>query len=189
MTKLDTIDRNAYNKKGYKAGPLWKVLLWYIFNLVFFANPFFPFRKIKPLLLRLFGAKVGKSCIIKPGVNIKHPWFLTLGDYVTIGENVWIDNVWHMHLDDVVTVSQGAIFVAGNHDYKSRNFDLMLKPTYVGKGAWICCKAIVGPGITIGKNAILSVGAVATKDLEEDGIYVGNPAKWVKKRIFYDQQS
>jgi len=52
-----------------------------------------PFRQFKVFLLRLFGAKIGKRCYMKPGVNIKYPWFLEIGDYAGIGEDVWIDNL------------------------------------------------------------------------------------------------
>ena len=53
----------------------------------------FPISGFKRFLLRLFGAKIGKGVVIKPCVNIKYPWKLRIGNYVWIGENVWIDNL------------------------------------------------------------------------------------------------
>ncbi|HQZ43674.1 MAG TPA: colanic acid biosynthesis acetyltransferase WcaF, partial [Flavobacteriales bacterium] len=65
-----------------------KRTLWYFTNAMFFLNPMFPFRSLKPALLRLFGAKVGKGVVIHPAVNIKFPWKLTIGNNSWIGQRV-----------------------------------------------------------------------------------------------------
>ncbi len=57
------------------------------------VNKYNPFSGLKCSILRLFGAKIGKKVVIKPGVNVKYPWFLEIGDFSWIGEDVWIDNL------------------------------------------------------------------------------------------------
>lgn len=182
-----TTDKSNFDNSWYNPGPKWKWALWYIVSVIFFMNPFFPSISIKPILLRLFGAKVGRKCIIKPSVNIKFPWHLELGDYVWIGENVWIDNQAKVLIEDNGTVSQGALLLTGNHNYKSVNFDLIIGEISIGEGAWVCAKSIVGPGVKVGRNAILALGSRTTQDLKENGIYSGNPAEYIKERIFVEQ--
>ena len=105
-----------------------------------------------------------------------------MGDYVSIGENVWIDNLGDVHLADQTTVSQGALLLTGNHNYKKPSFDLMVGNIHIGEGAWVGAKCIVCPGVTCGPYSVLTAGSVATKDLERDKIHIGNPAVAVRDR-------
>lgn len=134
------------------------------------------------LLLRLFGAKVGKGVIIKPGVNIKYPWNLEIGDYTWIGERVWIDCLTRVKIGSNACVSQGALLLSGNHNYKSKGFDLMVKPIVLEDGAWVGAQTTVCQGVTIGSHAVLTVGSVAASDLEPYSINKGNPAEKIKER-------
>lgn len=178
----NTIDKSKFDNSWYKPGPLWKRTLWYYFNIIIMKNSFMPFYSIKNLTLKLFGAKIGRNCKIKPCVNIKYPWFLHIGKDVTIGENVWIDNLAKVSIGDSVTISQGALLLTGNHNYNSIKFDLMVEEISIEAGAWICAKSIVGPGVTIGRNAVLGVGSIATNDLEPNYIYSSIQLEKVKQR-------
>lgn len=142
--------------------------------------------RLKVGLLRVFGGKLGRGVVVKPSVKIKYPWFLKVGDHCWIGEQVWIDNLAQVTLGNHVVVSQGAYLLTGNHDYKSPHFDLSLGPIGIGDGAWIAARSIVGPGVTVGKLAVLGLGAVATQDLEERSVYGGNPAQRLRERILQD---
>lgn len=177
------VQLNIYNNSWYRPGPKWKIVLWYFVNAVFFINHLNPFIAIKVFLLRLFGAKVGKNCCIKPGVNIKYPWKLIINDYVQIGENVWIDNLDTVVLNSHSTLSQGAFILTGNHNYKKEAFDLIIKPVTIGEGVWIGARAIVCPGVNCKSHSILTAGSVANTDLEPYLIYSGHPAKPVRERI------
>jgi putative colanic acid biosynthesis acetyltransferase WcaF len=156
--------------------------LWYLINALFFINPLMPLSGIKVMLLRLFGAKVGAGVIIKPGVNIKYPWLLSLGNYVWIGENVWIDNLTQVAIADHVCISQGALLLTGNHNYKMSTFDLMVGKIVLEEGVWIGARSVVCPGVHCRSHAILTVGSTATADLDAFTIYQGNPAVKVRVR-------
>ncbi|MCD4795086.1 MAG: WcaF family extracellular polysaccharide biosynthesis acetyltransferase [Bacteroidales bacterium] len=177
-TKLADFD-NSWYKPG--AGFI-KRTLWYYTNVLFFLNPWNPFSSLKVFLLRLYGAKIGEGVIIKPSVNIKYPWFLTVGNNVWIGEKVWIDNLAKVKIGDNVSVSQGAMLLCGNHNYKKQTFDLIVGEIKLEEGVWIGAKSIVAPGVTCKSHSILSVNSVASKNLEEYTIYQGNPAVEVRKR-------
>ncbi|MFO8128948.1 MAG: WcaF family extracellular polysaccharide biosynthesis acetyltransferase [Bacteroidales bacterium] len=157
--------------------------LWFITNIVFFKCPFSTCSRLKRFLLRMFGAKAGTGLVIKPSVNIKHPWRLEIGNHVWIGEAVWIDN-----LDDVVIgnnccISQGAMLLCGNHNYTRSSFDLITGKIILEEGTWIGAQSIVAPGITCHSHSVLTAGSLANRDLEAFSIYQGNPAVKVKDRI------
>jgi putative colanic acid biosynthesis acetyltransferase WcaF len=174
---------STYNNAWYQPGGRVKILLWYLVNTLFFINPLNSISGIKVVLLRLFGAKIGKGVIIKPGVNIKYPWLLNIGNDVWIGENVWIDNLAKVTIEDNVCISQGAMLLCGNHNYKKTTFDLMVNEIILEEGVWIGAKSIVSPGVTCKTHAILSVGSIANIDLEPYTIYQGNPAKKIRNRV------
>ena len=176
------VDLSKYDNSWYKPGNTVKRFLWYYCNIVFFRNGWFPFSSLKVFLLKLFGASVGKAVTIKPNVGIKYPWFLTIGNFVWIGEEVWIDNLAHVTIGNNVCISQGALLLSGSHNYKLPAFDLIIKKINIEEGVWVCAKAIICGGVTCYKNAIITAGTVMTSDCEAGGIYKGNPGILYKKR-------
>lgn len=179
---MKKVDLKSYSNDWFNPGSKIKRLLWYFTNIIFFINPLNPFSKLKVSVLRVFGAKVGKGVMIKTGVNIKYPWLLEIGDYVWIGENVWIDNLTKVEIKDNVCISQGAMLLCGNHDYKKTTFDLIIGGIVLKEGAWVGAKSVVCPGVTLNTHSILSVNSVANKDLESYSNYQGNPAVKIRER-------
>lgn len=179
QTNLSNYDNSWYNPGG---GPLRRVI-WYFINILFFINPLNPFSGLKVRLLRLFGAKVGVGVNIKPGVNVKYPWLLEIGDYTWIGEDVWIDNLARVRIGNNVCISQGAMLLCGNHNYKKPTFDLMIGEITLEDGSWIGAQSVVCPGITVHSLAVLGVASVANCDLDAYCIYQGNPAIKVRERM------
>lgn len=182
MIMLKT-DLSLYDKGGYKPGASWlKRGLWYMVNILFLINPLNPFSCIKRIVLRIFGAKVGKSVVIKPWVNIKYPWHLKIGDFVWIGERVWIDNLGEVSIGDHSCLSQDAMILCGNHDFTVKSFNLIVENITIHDGVWIGARSVVCPGVAAGSHSVLTAGSIATKDMEPYGIYQGNPAVLKKKR-------
>ncbi len=173
---------NEWFKKEINASRI-KQMMWYFINVIFFISPIIPSSSVKKMLLRLFGAKIGTGVIFKPGINIKYPWKLIIGDYSWIGEKVWIDNLATVEIGKNVCISQGAMLLTGNHNFSSTTFDLIIKKIILEDGVWIGAQSIVCPGIICGTHAVLSVNSVATKNLEAYRIYQGNPAVFIKERI------
>ncbi|QJB30580.1 colanic acid biosynthesis acetyltransferase WcaF [Chitinophaga oryzae] len=172
----------AFNTGTYHAGPKWKVLAWYFCNY-YVLNSALPWPyAMKRGLLRLFGATIGKGLVIKTKVRIKYPWRLTIGDHCWLGEGVWIDNLEDVTLGDDVCISQGALLLTGNHDYKRPDFPYRLGKIHIESGAWIGAMAVVCAGVTCGSHSVLTVNAVASRDLQPWMIYSGNPALPVRTR-------
>lgn len=183
MLILREVDLSRYSNSWYKPGSRLKILLWMLCSIIFFKNALpFP-SSFKVFLLKLFGARCGVGIVIKPSVNIKYPWFLSVGNNVWIGENVWIDNLIEISIHKSVCISQGAMLLTGNHDYSSSTFDLKIEKIILKPGAWVGAKSVVCPGVVLEENSVLSVGSVATKNLEKNYIYQGNPALKKKVRV------
>lgn len=184
LTGMKT-DLSTYNNSWYKkeiGASAFKQICWYYANFFVLNGYLFPFSTVKVWLLRLFGARIGQGVVIKPKVNIKYPWKLSIGDHCWLGEEVWIDNLAQVTIGAHVSISQGAFILTGNHNYRKPGFDLMVEPVVLEDGVWIGAKAIVCPGITCKHHAVLAVASVATNDLESYSIYQGNPAVVVKNR-------
>ena len=181
---MQKTDLSTYNNHPYHpGGNALTRFLWHYTNAFFFKSGLFPVYSIKRFLLRAFGAKLGRSIAIKPYVNIKYPWNLTVGDNAWIGENVWLDSLEMITIGANTCISQGATVLTGSHDYKKATFDLITAPVTLEEGVWIGAEATVNLGITAASHAVLTSGSVATKNLDAYSVYQGNPAVKVRDRI------
>ncbi|MBU0762314.1 MAG: WcaF family extracellular polysaccharide biosynthesis acetyltransferase [Candidatus Altiarchaeota archaeon] len=167
--------------KSDKCGNI-RFILWYLVNCVFFKSSLPLPCRVRIFLLRLFGAKIGRSLFIQHSVNIKYPWRLEVGDNVWIGENVWIDNLDWVRIGSNSCISQGACVFTGNHDYKKETFDFFSKPVTIEESVWVGAKSIICPGAVLKSHSVLCIGSVVKKDTESNMVYSGNPAKPIRKR-------
>jgi len=174
---------DAFRAAGFQRGASrLKETLWLLVRSVVFLWSPFPFYRLKRCLLRLFGARVGRGVVIKPGCKITFPWKLVLGDHCWLGEDAFLLNLDSIEIGPHVCVSQRAFLCTGNHDYRDQAFRLETAPIKVERGAWIAVCSFVGPGVRVGENAVLCAGGVATKDMEANMVYAGNPARVIKER-------
>jgi putative colanic acid biosynthesis acetyltransferase WcaF len=162
--------------------PAWVELLWMVVQALFVSS-FIPGSGHRRALLRLFGARIGAKVVLKPGIRVKFPWRLSIGDHSWIGEEAWIDNLAPVAIGADCCVSQGAYLCTGSHDWTAPGFTLITRGITLEPGAWVAAKAVVGPGVTIGRGAVLGLGSVATRDLDAWTIYAGVPATAIKQRV------
>jgi putative colanic acid biosynthesis acetyltransferase WcaF len=155
--------------------------IWLLAQAIFLSS-WFPGSMFRVVLLRIFGARIGKGVVLKPGVRVKFPWRLTIGDYSWIGEDVWIDNLVTVTIGADCCISQAVYLCSGSHNWNSQGFDLITKPIVIQDKVWLAAKSVVGPGVTVREGAVLALGSVATRDLEPWRIHLGNPALPFKRR-------
>lgn len=180
---------DQYTLGEYTPGaPFWQQLLWYFVGDPLFRSSWLPWSRFKVVLLRLFGATVGQGVRIKPGVKVKFPWRLSLGDYVWIGEQAWLDNLAPITVESHVCISQDVYLCTGNHDWNHPHFALKPAPIVIQQGSWLAARAVVGPGVTISQGAVLCLGSVAGQSLEAMTVYAGNPATIIKRRLIKKAQ-
>jgi putative colanic acid biosynthesis acetyltransferase WcaF len=177
--------KKAFPKTGYDPGASALIIhLWYLTSLLLFRSGLLPWSNLLVAILRLYGAKIGNDVRIKPYIDIKYPWKLTVGDHSWLG-NCLIENLAEVVIGNNVCVSQHAMLLTGNHNFSKTTFDLMTETVILEDGVWICAKATVCPGTRARTHSILTVGSVATKDMDDYMIYQGNPAIIIKKRSIH----
>jgi len=171
------VDLTRTSHRGYAPGRSFAVrALWVILEALVLLNPVVTSYALKRALLRAFGARVGQAVIIKPGLHVKYPWHLVVGDNAWLGERAWIDNFVTVTIGANAVVSQGAYLCTGNHDWADPGMGLVVKHVTIEDGAWIGAFARIGPGVTVGRDAIVTLGSVLLTDAQPNGIYRGNPA-------------
>lgn len=125
-----------------------------------------------------------RSVVLKPGVRVKYPWRLSIGAHSWIGEDVWIDNLVEVRIGTNACLSQRAYLCTGNHDWSDQSFGLRVLPIVLGDGSWVGAGALICPGVTIGESGVATAGSVVMKSVPAFEIHSGNPAHFVKQRIF-----
>ena len=181
MDKLDLKNyKNRHSLKSKIGRVVWNVVWLLFFRTTPRGNLFRPWRI---MLLKLFGAKVEWSSNVLSSCRIWQPWNLTMGAYACLSENVDCYTVDEIKIGAQATVSQGVKLCTAGHDITSKIMELTHKPIIIGANAWVAGWSIILPGVTIGEGAVVGAGSVVTKDVEPWSVVVGNPAKFIKKRV------
>lgn len=157
-------------------------VVWMLAWLVFarFTPP--PLHGWRRLVLRAFGAKVGRGARVHASVRIWHPGNLALGENALIGPGAILYNQGHIAIGARSIVSQRAHVCASTHDVRDPDFQLLLRPVTIGHGCWVAAEAFVGPGVTMGDGAVLAARGALFTDAAPGTIYRGNPAMPLRAR-------
>jgi putative colanic acid biosynthesis acetyltransferase WcaF len=157
--------------------------LWIYANALFCQNPLNTSTRFTCALLRMFGAKIGRNRNIKPSVNFKSPWFIEIGDNAWIGEYAWLDSMSLIRIGANACISQGALLCAGSHDVTDPLFGMIEGPIIIEDGVWVGARATVLPGAHLASHSIITAGSVFSGSTEPYGIYAGNPARLIRRRV------
>lgn len=158
-------------------------LSWQIARALFFVP--FPgpaFKRWRILILRVFGATIGRGCRVDSSCRIWWPGNLTMGNYACLAGSVDCYNVASITIGDYATVSQRAFLCSASHATDTLAHTLISAPISIEPHAWVCAETFLGPGVTVKEGAILGARSVAVRDLESWTIYTGNPARALKPR-------
>jgi putative colanic acid biosynthesis acetyltransferase WcaF len=142
----------------------------------------------RSLVLRQFGAVVGRGAHAYPSCRIWAPWNLVLKEHSCLGDRVDCYSVDRIVIGEFAVVSQDVVLCTASHDHNSPEFPLITKPIEIGAHAWIAAGAFIGPGIVVGEGAVVGARAVVTKDVKPWVIVAGNPARVIGERRKYLEQ-
>ena len=183
-TSRSKVRLDRFDGSGIVRGrPRWFEALWILARVMFIQSALPYPMKFKRVVLRMFGAKIGKGVVLRPRINIHFPWKLEVGDHCWIGDGCQILNIEPIVFESQVALVHEVYMAAAGHDIRSATMAPGNKPILVKGGTWIASRAFVGPGVTIGNNVVVGAGAVVMKDVEDDVIVAGNPAKVIRERI------
>lgn len=156
--------------------------VWGIVWLILFRTSPRPFYQWRAILLKLFGAKLGKNVRVCPSCKVWAPWHLVIGSNSTIGDNVDCYNVGNISIGSNSIISQYTYLCSATHDYTQKCFPVKPISIVIGSSVWIAARSYVGPGVTIKDCAIIGANSCVYKDVDESVVVGGNPAKFIKKR-------
>ena len=179
---IQDLDRYRTPPDWHPGAPFLFQILWFVFGASLLAARWLPGSAWRILLLRIFGARIGNSCRIKPGLRVKFPWRLQVGNSCWLAEDAWIDNIAHVQIGDRVCVSQCSYLCTGNHNFRSPGFDLLAAPIHIESDVWIAASSVLAPGTVVGAGAVVSLGAVVSGEVPAGAIVRGNPAQVVSHR-------
>lgn len=137
----------------------------------------------RALLLRAFGARLGRNVRIRASARVDIPWNLEIGENSSVGDFAILYCLGPVTIGRHVTISQYAHLCAGTHETNTRRMLLIKPPITIGDDAWIAADAYVGPGVTIGARTIVGARSNVFSDLPADVIAVGSPARAIKPRV------
>ena len=137
------------------------------------------------LLLRIFGASIGKGAHPYPSARIWAPWNLTMDEDSCLGDHVDCYAVDRVTLEPYATVSQYTFLCTASHDYTVKDMPVITAPIRIGRRAWVAADVFVGPGVTIGEGAVVGARASVFRNVDPWTVVGGNPARIIKK---YDLQ-
>ncbi|SAK94602.1 colanic acid biosynthesis acetyltransferase WcaF [Caballeronia glebae] len=156
--------------------------LWFVVEASIINNKLMPFSGVRVALLRLFGAKIGVGCRFLQQLRVKAPWNLEVGDHSWFGADVWIYNQALIRVGSHVCISQGTFLTAGSHAM-STTMNLRVAPIIIEDGVWITANCVVQMGVTIGRSAVVTPLSVVHRSLDPEGVYGGNPCRFIRKRF------
>jgi putative colanic acid biosynthesis acetyltransferase WcaF len=158
--------------------------IWYAVEATLFRWSFRRADRWRSFLLRCFGAKVGRRCLIRRTVRVEIPWNVTIGDDAILGEHAIIYSLGPITIGPRAMVSQFAHLCAGSHDHRTSAMMLLRVPISIGADAWVAADAFIGPGVTVGEGTIVGARSAVFADLPPWKICVGNPVRVLRDRQF-----
>jgi maltose O-acetyltransferase len=141
-----------------------------------------PFHFLRYPLLKLFGLQIKQNSSIHMGCRLYHPWNIEIGHNTIVNPSCILDGRAGLTIGNNVSISEQSLILSLQHDPQSRDFSSQGKSTYIEDYVWLGMRAIIMPGVKIGKGAIIAAGSVVTKDVDPFSIVGGIPARIIGKR-------
>lgn len=163
-------------------GKVYTQLWWFVQTTLFKLSPQFMYG-FRRVLLRMFGAKIGKGVLIRPSASITYPWKLTIGDYSWVGDDSILYNLGQIDIGSNVAIAHRVYLCTGYHEIDKVTFEIGAKPIVVGDEVWLPNDVFVGPGVTIGRGAVVGARSSVFSNMPEGMICYGTPARPVKPRL------
>lgn len=138
----------------------------------------YPFTKVADINRE----KIKKKLTYCTNINFAYDFYLLYGNIS--GQDLILNNAYILDYAPVifgkgVKMGRDVKIITSTHDFG--NFDKVIaKPIFIGENVWLTLNIVVLPGVSIGKNCIIGAGSIVTKDIPDNVLAAGNPARIIK---------
>lgn len=173
---------------------LWKILSFFPFNM---RMRFYEFSRmingykgfaIRYAIIKSIANNCGENVVIYPGVYLLNPQNITIGNNVSIHPMCYIEALGEVVIGNDVSIAHGVSIMSTSHNYSNLSIPIkdqggIFGKVVIGDNVWIGAKATILSNKTIESGAIIGANSVVTKNVKENSIVGGIPAKLIKERI------
>ena len=138
--------------------------------------------ELRRLFFELIGKEYDETFGLFPPFSTDYGLNITLGKRVFINSGCCFQDQGGIEIGDDCLIGQQVVIATLNHDLDpERRGNMFPAPVKIGNKVWIGAHATILPGVTIGNGAVVGAGAVVTKDVPENAVVAGVPAKIIKR--------
>lgn len=141
-----------------------------------------PFHSIRKYFFTIAGVKIGKNSFIHMGTRFYFPKGVSIGNGTIVGDRCFLDGRAPLTIGDNVDIASQVLIYNSEHDINSDNFQPIEESVVIGDYVFIGSRAIILPGVKIGRGAVIGAGAVVTKNVKSFDIVGGVPAQKIGER-------
>lgn len=141
-----------------------------------------PFHSFRRLIFTLAGVRLGRGSTIHVGARFYQPKNISIGEDTLIGDHATLDGRAKLTIGNHVDIASEVMIFNSQHDINDPGFVALEAPVKIGDYVFIGPRAIILPGVTVGRGAIVAAGAVVTKDVAPGTVVGGVPAKPIAVR-------
>lgn len=146
------------------------------------VTTYIPSHTLRNAVWRSVGVKLGSRSTLHTGVRVYDPRNIKVGDGTIIGNGVFVDGRDKVAIGNHVDIASEVMIYSSEHDINDEEFKAISAPIKIGDYVFIGPRAIILPGVSVGKGAVIAAGAVVTKDVGAGEIVGGVPAKVIGER-------
>lgn len=147
-----------------------------------------PFHSVRKFFYRLSGMKIGQGSTVHMWAGFFNPGEIEIGEDTIVGDHAFLDGRAPLKIGNHVDIASSVQIYNSQHDIDAEDFGAIEKPVEIGDYVFIGPRAIILPGIKIGKGAVVAAGAVVTENIPEFEVWGGVPAKFIRKRNLKNPQ-
>lgn len=163
-----------------------KSVLLEFWMMILHCIGYVPLHHVRRFFYRLSGIKIGHGSTIHTGAHFYNPSKIKIGEDTIVGENCVLDGRDKLIIGNHVDIASEVMIYNAEHDLQSEEFRSIKGEVILEDYVFVGPRAIILPGIKIGKGAVVGAGAVVTKDVESMKIVGGIPAKEIGERKIDD---
>ncbi len=163
-----------------------KTIILEIDNMILRYVGYIPLHHVRRFFYRVEGMKIGRGSTIHMGAVFYDARNISIGKDTIVGENAVLDGRDKLTIGDHVDIASEVMIYNAEHDIEDPSFKAATQPVEIGDYVFIGPRAIILPGVKIGRGAVIGAGAVVTKDVSDFDIVGGVPAKVIGQRKLKD---